>query len=127
MSADAQQVFEQYVVAGAMLRDADAVAALFADDGVLEWPLQRVTFTGPGEIRHGLREFYAGQAEPTADADPVRSRYALHTTADPDTFVVEIDTAYDGIDDETPMVQIFRVRDGLIVRLRDYFDGGAPA
>ncbi|MFI5844333.1 nuclear transport factor 2 family protein [Catenuloplanes sp. NPDC051500] len=123
MSAEAQQVFEEYVVAGAMLRDAEAVAALFAEDGVLEWPLQRVRFAGRDEIRAALSEFYALQ--PLLEADPERSRYELHASADPDTFFVEIDTAYPGSDEMTSMAQIFRVRDGAIVRLRDYF-GGQP-
>ena len=47
----------------------------------------------------------------------------LHTTADPEVFVVEIDTALDGPAGATTasLVQIFRTRDGKIALLRDYF------
>jgi limonene-1,2-epoxide hydrolase len=52
-----------------------------------------------------------------------RSRYVLHTTSDPDVFIVEIDAAMDGPTQTTimPQVKIFRIRDGKIVQLRDYF------
>jgi limonene-1,2-epoxide hydrolase len=52
-----------------------------------------------------------------------KSRYVLHVTADADVFVAEIDTAFDGPPDATNMslVQIFRVDDGRIALLRDYF------
>jgi limonene-1,2-epoxide hydrolase len=52
------------------------------------------------------------------------SRYVLHDTADPDVFVVEIDTVLDGAAGQrttTSLVQIFRIRDGQIALLRDYF------
>ncbi|WP_429216448.1 hypothetical protein [Kitasatospora sp. MAP12-9] len=53
----------------------------------------------------------------------------LHTTADPDVFIAEIDTIFDGDGDgdgdgedvAVSLVQIFRIRDGKIARLRDYF------
>ena len=52
-----------------------------------------------------------------------QSRYVLHATADPDVFVAEIDTVFDGADGATTMslVQIFRVSEGKIALLRDYF------
>ncbi len=52
-----------------------------------------------------------------------KSRAVVHTTADPDVFVVEIDTAFDSPDGTRIVVllKIFRMRDGQIVSLRDYF------
>ena len=47
----------------------------------------------------------------------------VHTTADPDVFVVENDTAFDRSEgvEIVSMVKIFRMRDGEIVLMRDYF------
>ncbi|WP_326643673.1 hypothetical protein OG884_07975 [Streptosporangium sp. NBC_01755] len=52
-----------------------------------------------------------------------RYRYVLHTTADPDVFIAEIDTAFDVPGGATTMslVQIFRLRDGKIALLREHF------
>jgi limonene-1,2-epoxide hydrolase len=53
-----------------------------------------------------------------------RSGYVLHETADPNVFIAEIDTAFDeagGQRTTISLVKIFRVRDGQIVSLRDYF------
>ena len=51
-----------------------------------------------------------------------KSRSVVHTTADPDVFVVETDTAFDAPDGIriVSLVNIFRMRDGDIVLLRDY-------
>jgi limonene-1,2-epoxide hydrolase len=56
-----------------------------------------------------------------------QSRYVLHATADPDVFIAEIDTALEGADGATTtsLVQIFRVSDGKIALLRDYFAADA--
>jgi limonene-1,2-epoxide hydrolase len=47
----------------------------------------------------------------------------LHTTSSPDVFIAEIDTVFDGDGEDVTvsLVQIFRIRDGKIARLRDYF------
>nr|BFE86597.1 hypothetical protein GCM10020093_091980 [Planobispora longispora] len=52
-----------------------------------------------------------------------RSRYVLHTTADPDVFIVEIDAAFDEPAGAATvsLLKIFRMRDGKIALLRDYF------
>jgi ketosteroid isomerase-like protein len=51
------------------------------------------------------------------------SRYVLHTTADPDVFVTEIDAMLEVAGEPVPMalVRIYRIRDGKIALLRDYF------
>jgi limonene-1,2-epoxide hydrolase len=57
--------------------------------------------------------------------NPQASRYVLHDTTDPDVFIVEIDAAFDGpgpgMISTMSLVQIFRLRDGKIAMLRDYF------
>jgi uncharacterized protein len=53
-----------------------------------------------------------------------RSAYVLHDTPDPDVFIAEIDVAFDEADGRRTtmsLVQIFRLRDGQITMLRDYF------
>ncbi|MEV4518090.1 nuclear transport factor 2 family protein [Dactylosporangium sp. NPDC049525] len=121
-----RQLFERYIHAGAITRDADALAGLFTPDGILEAPFappggdypQRLE--GRDAIRAGMAAWYARAAEDTRTVDITRSRYILHTTADPDVFIAEIDTAFTD-SDTVSLVQIFRVRDGGIAHLRDYF------
>jgi len=53
-----------------------------------------------------------------------RSGYVLHDTADPDVFMAEIDVAFDeagGRRTTMSLLQVFRLRDGRIAMLRDYF------
>ena len=53
-----------------------------------------------------------------------RFGYVLHDTPDPDVFIAEIDVAFDEADGPRTtmsLVQIFRLRDGQIAKLRDYF------
>jgi len=52
-----------------------------------------------------------------------KSRSVVHTTADSNVFVVEIDTAFDGAVGIrfVSLLKIFRMRDGEVVLLRDYF------
>jgi hypothetical protein len=130
-----QEIYQRYVYAGALTRNADALADLFAADGVLESPLVPPghdyprRLEGREQIRAGMAAYYqrsadAGQAAGTGQApDTGQSRYVLHTTADPGVFIVEIDAVLSGPAGSTtiPLVQIFRVRDDTITLLRDYF------
>jgi uncharacterized protein len=53
-----------------------------------------------------------------------QSRFVLHDTTDADVFIAEIDTVLDhpaGKREPISLVQIFRIRDGRIALLRDYF------
>jgi ketosteroid isomerase-like protein len=120
-----EKVFLQYLHAGALTRDPDAVAELFTEDGVYEAPLmppghrlpQRLA--GREAIRAGVGVFHEEPGfQGTVDVE--RSGYVLHGTADPDVFIAELDTAFEG-GEAVSLVQIFRVRDGRIARLRDYF------
>ncbi|GGS91050.1 hypothetical protein GCM10010156_56720 [Planobispora rosea] len=129
MTATSLEIYQRYVWL-TMVRDADALAEMFTSDGVLESPLLPAgrafprRMEGREEIRKGLAAYYE---RPPARTDRVlnvdRSRYLVHTTADPDVFVVEIDTAFDTPGGATVMslLKIFRMRDGKIALLRDYF------
>jgi uncharacterized protein len=124
-----REVFERYMYAGAVTRNADAVAALFTDDGVYDAPLApdghplHRRLIGRNAIRAGLAEYHRRPACAAA-VNFARSAFRLHDTADPDVFVAEIDVAFDeagGRRTTMSLVQIFRLRDGRIASLRDYF------
>jgi hypothetical protein len=134
--ASAQEIYQRYLWASALTRNADAVAEMFALDGVLEAPLVPAgramprRLEGREEIRKGLADYYerwsyeqeqAGLGGLTVNRE--KSRSVVHTTADPDVFIVEIDTAFDGSDGirVVSLVKIFRMREGKIRLLRDYF------
>ncbi|GAA1948090.1 nuclear transport factor 2 family protein [Kitasatospora viridis] len=133
MSRTPQQIFESYLYAGTMTRNADALAENFTEDGVFEAPLMPPgaafprRLVGRDEIRSAMAEYYALPAKESRPANVEKSGYVLHTTADPDVFIAEIDAVFDGGGEDgegdvtVSLVQIFRVRDGRIARLRDYF------
>jgi len=120
-----QEIHQRYIWAGALRRDADAVAELFTEDGILEAPLVPDGHPFPNrldgreEIRRGLAEYYQRPQQAAGTVDPERSRLVLHLP-EPEVLIVELDSAFV---DRPPisLVQIFRLRDGLIASLRDYF------
>ncbi|GAB2731881.1 nuclear transport factor 2 family protein [Kitasatospora kifunensis] len=132
MSRTPQQIFESYLYAGAMTRNADALAENFTTDGVFEAPLMPAgaafprRLVGREEIRSAMAAYYEQPVKGDRSPNLEKSGYVLHTTADPDVFIAEIDTVFeedgeDGEDVTVSLVQIFRIRDGKIARLRDYF------
>ncbi|MFI1582459.1 nuclear transport factor 2 family protein [Embleya sp. NPDC020630] len=132
MSATPQEVFGRYIHAGTVTRDADALAECFTEDGVFEAPLVPADaafprrLVGRARIRSAMAAHYEQQAKTDRPAPNFeKSGYVLHITSDPDVFIAEIDSVFDGEDGEADtavcLVQIFRVRDGRIARLRDYF------
>ncbi|MFG2875468.1 nuclear transport factor 2 family protein [Streptomyces sp. NPDC048337] len=130
MSRTPQEIFESYVHAGSMTRNADALAECFTEDGVFEAPLLPAgaafprRLVGREEIRTAMAAYYERQVEDDRGAPNFeKSGYVLHTTAGPDVFIAEIDTVFDGGGEDVTvsLVQIFRIRDGKIARLRDYF------
>lgn len=123
-----QQVFERYLYAGAITRNPDAIAAMFTEDGVIEAPLAPAghplhRLVGRDAIRTGTGEYHRLPTyQGTMSLE--RTAYVLHDTSDPDVFIAEIDVAFDEADGRRTrmsLVQIYRLRDGLIARLRDYF------
>jgi uncharacterized protein len=124
-----KEIFERYVYAGAITRNPDAIAAMFTEDGVYEapfapggHPLHR-RLVGRDAIRTGISVYHQQPAcQGTMNLE--RSAYVLHGTQDPDVFIAEIDVAFDeagGRRTTMSLVQIFRLRDGQITMLRDYF------
>jgi ketosteroid isomerase-like protein len=118
-----KELFERYIYAGAITHNADAVAALFTEDGVYEAPLlpdgHRLPrrLDGREAIRVGVAAFHDPAHQGTVDYE--RTGYVLHETADPDVFIAEIDAVVNGT--TMSLVQLFRLRDGQIALLRDYF------
>ena len=123
-----KEIFERYLYAGAITRNPDAIAAMFTEDGVYVaplvpdgHPLQRLV--GRDAIRAGTSVYHQQPAyQGTMNVE--RSAYVLHDTADPDVFIAEIDVAFDEADGgrtTMSLVWIFRLRDGQIAMLRDYF------
>jgi ketosteroid isomerase-like protein len=130
VTADPQEIYRSYLWASAMTRNADALAGVFTDDGVLESPLVPPgheyprRLEGRAQIRAGMAAYYQRSADTDQTADTGKSRYVLHATTDPSVFIVEIDAALNGPAGTTTtmsLVQIFRIRDGKIAMLRDYF------
>ncbi|MEU5539735.1 nuclear transport factor 2 family protein [Streptomyces sp. NPDC020362] len=129
MSRSPQEIFQRYVYAGPLTRNADALAESFTEDGIFEAPLVPADaafprrLQGREEIRRAMAAHYERQVNDQRAPNPEKSGYVLHTTSDPDVFIAEIDTVFDGTgqDVTVSLVQIFRIRDGKIARLRDYF------
>jgi len=125
-----KEIFERYLHSGAITRNPDAIAAMFTEDGVYEaplvpddHPLRRLV--GRDAIRTGTGAYHREPAY-QAPINAERTAYLVHDTADPDVFVAEMDVAFDepgGRRTTMSFVQIFRLRDGRIARLRDYFTG----
>ena len=129
MALTHKEIFERYVYAGAITRNPDAIAAMFTEDGVYDAPLVadghplHGLLVGRDAIRTGIGVYHQ---QPTYQAtmNLERSAYVLHDTPDPDVFIAEIDVAFDepgGQRTRMSLVQIFRLRDGQIATLRDYF------
>jgi SnoaL-like domain len=130
--ATPQEIFERYMFLGALTRNADELAEMFTADGVLEAPLVPPggafprRLVGRDEIREGLAAYYersANSGRSRHELQTSKSRYVLHTTTDPDVFVAEVDTLLEGLTETTTMslVQIFRLHDGQLALVRDYF------
>ncbi|WP_371649568.1 MULTISPECIES: nuclear transport factor 2 family protein [unclassified Streptomyces] len=136
MSVSPQEIFRNYVYAGSLTHNADALAELFTEDGVLEAPLVPADaafperMEGREEIRRSMAAYYERQTGGGGAPNVEKSRYVLHITDDPDVFIAEIDTVLggsgegDGGEVTVSLVQIFRIRDGKIAHLRDYFTPG---
>ncbi|MEV7601845.1 nuclear transport factor 2 family protein [Kitasatospora sp. NPDC089797] len=123
------EVFQGYVYAGAISANADALAECFTPDGVFEAPLvpEGADFprrlVGREQIRTEMAAYYARRVGDGLAPNLEKSGFVLHDTADPDVFIAEIDTFFDP-DETVSLVQIFRLRDGRIAHLRDYFTPG---
>ncbi|MFI9255434.1 nuclear transport factor 2 family protein [Streptomyces sp. NPDC053069] len=107
-------------------KSADDLAALYAVDAVHEFPFlfpgMPARYHGREEVRAGYK---AGWGASPAQPQPVRE-VVVHESTDPEVITVEqIVTgtiATIGGSFEFPGVLVMRVRNGLIVHVRDYMD-----
>jgi uncharacterized protein len=114
--------------AGAITRNPDAIAAMFTEDGEYDSPLVPDDhplryLVGRDAIRTGTSAYHRQPTYP-GTMNLERSTYVLHDTTDPDVFMAEIDVAFDEADGRRTtmsLLQVFRLRDGQIAKLRDYF------
>ncbi|GAB2841809.1 hypothetical protein GCM10022221_46310 [Actinocorallia aurea] len=119
----AVDVLERYYQA--MLdKSADALADLYAVDAVHEFPFS-VPFPPRLEGREAVRALYRA----VWGASPLRireiRRTGLHPAADPEVVVAEqvvTGALPTGETVEVPGLLVLRVRDGLLVHVRDYMD-----
>jgi ketosteroid isomerase-like protein len=124
-----KEIFERYLYAGSITRNPDAIAEMFTEDGVFEAPLVPEghplprRLVGRDAIRAGIGAYHQEPAfHGTVNVE--ETAYVLHDTVAPDVFVAEIDPVFDGPDGQRTtmsLAQIFRVRDGRIAMVRDYF------
>ncbi|MFC5184250.1 nuclear transport factor 2 family protein [Actinomadura harenae] len=105
----------------------DELAALYADDAVVDQPFRMPPAPIRIEGRAALAEHFA-----SAGQGPLRLRVKdvlVHETADPEVIVAEFTYAGEltttGAGFEVGNIQVLHVRDGLIVRSRDYHDHAA--
>ncbi|KAB8185470.1 nuclear transport factor 2 family protein [Microbispora catharanthi] len=105
--------------------DLDGFADLFAPDGVIELP-----FAPPGmpvrvEGREAIRDFSSGQATAALRIEDMWTT-SVYETTDPEVLVVELETralvTATGAPYQARSVQVFRIRDGQILLLRDYWN-----
>lgn len=114
--------------ARALELDLNAEADLYAEDATWEAP-----FTGPESRVHGRENIRKMLLESKKGLEHAKVRPAgyrsvvWHETTDPEVVIVEFVVHGDigrGGSFALPYIQVFRVRDGEIVSLRDYYTQG---
>jgi ketosteroid isomerase-like protein len=121
---DPRPLFERLAAASSRA-DWNAFAALFAEDGVMEYPFPMPGMPARLEGREAIRAQYAslnveGGATVSGLSDPL-----VHATLDPDVFLVEyflVGAAGSGRRYRVPFAAVIRTRDGLFRSFRDYTD-----
>jgi ketosteroid isomerase-like protein len=129
--ATAREIFARFVRTG-VERDLSAQADLYASDGVLEWPFAPAGMPRRTEGREAIRRVLAG-LHAGADAAGLRvtgvREVAVHDTTDPEVIIAEFEVQAEAGTTPTtlPYVQVYRVRAGEIVSLRDYWSPATAA
>lgn len=119
-----EDVFRALLDSVRRLRDGDRdqvdrLAGYYAEETDVRHPMAPLGDT-PLLSREALRQHFAAAGRPTASRFRVED-VRVHHTADPEVVVGEF--TYRGDDGwAVPGVIVLRVRDGLIVESRDYFD-----
>lgn len=124
MTSPAHAVLERFRQA-AVDRSTEDMGALYAEDAVHEFP-----FTAPGlpsrlEGRDAIMSWSVAVWDTDAFTYTGYRTLAVHHTDDPETIIVEqeaIGTSAATGEFVLPNVVVLTVRDGRIVRLRDYVD-----
>lgn len=105
----------------------DEQADLYAADGVMEFPFAPAgiprRIEGREEIRRLLVALGARARATGGRIDEARSSLTVYETRDPEVVIVEIEAhgqAAAGAPFVHSYIQVYRVRDGAIVSLRDY-------
>ncbi|WP_433323000.1 nuclear transport factor 2 family protein [Spirillospora sp. CA-294931] len=112
-----------------LAKDIDGWVALWADDGVFEFPFALPEGTRRLEGRDAVRAYidgYPGHIDLHRFEDLV-----IHQTTDPEVVVAELRgvgrAVATGRPYDMPYVCVVTVRDGEIVRYRDYWNGALVA
>lgn len=114
--------------------DREAEIELFAPDAVVEFPFAPpgvpARFQGHAEIMQ-MHNKLDKQRGSEMESDPEQARYTVHEATDSETVIGELEA---GITIPTTgekitlrQVHVYRVRDGRIVSVRDYFDAATGA
>ena len=110
--------------------DADNQADLFAHDAVWELPFAPKGISGRLVGREKVRAVARMGMERSRQSGRRLTGYhsvVVHETSDPEVIIVEFELHGEiiatGETYQTPYIQVLRVRNGLIVSLRDYFPG----
>jgi uncharacterized protein (TIGR02246 family) len=107
-------------------KSADELADLYAEDGLHEFPFGGLPpFQGREEVRAGYTMMWGAMEALVKEIRDV----VIRQTTDPEVVVAEHETVVTVADQEltVPGLLILQVRDGLIVRARDYMDTSAIA
>ena len=139
-----REVFER-VRRSVVARDADGFADLFAPDGIMEFPFGGAAaglplfLEGRKQIRDHLAAVW-GKARQSGRRVLGYDAVVLHETTDAEVIIAEFDLQGEvratGETYQLPYVHVYRIRDGAIVSMRDYFSSerltevlrlGAPA
>lgn len=122
----ARTVFERCLNFGLAGRHHDQ-ADLYAADGVMEFPFAPGGAPRRIEGQEAIRRLLVALGERARAAgariDQERSSLVVYETQDPEVVIVEIEAhgeAADGTAFVRPYIQVYRVRDGRIVSMRDY-------
>jgi ketosteroid isomerase-like protein len=114
--------------------DMDTQAALFAEDGVLEWPFAPAGMARRIEGREAIRRVLGAAGERTRQTGRRITEYrgvVVRETTDPEVIVAEFDLRGEmgatGDAYQLSFIQVLRVRNGQIVSMRDYFNPQAMA
>ncbi|MEV6130624.1 nuclear transport factor 2 family protein [Streptomyces violaceusniger] len=112
-----------------LVKDTDAVAGLWAEDGTAEFPF--ATGTSPSQLtgRDEIRS-YMGRLPELMDVREIPA-VTVHHTQRPDTIVVEFTGAGHTVRTGEPYrldyIAVITVQDGLITHYRDYWSPLATA